>query len=697
MAPIPPPSLTFIILLLYLLSVAVITTAAPGRHENDPVRWQLDDVYDASNFFDKFDFYTGRSGDGGYARFVDRSEAFRKGLIYSDQEGIHMGPDSRSTLNSPCHRNGSPGRDSVRIESKSRYNHGLIIARFNHLPRMNCGFWPAFWTYGRDWPYDGEVNLLEGYNLNSWNQPGFRTGRKYRSDQCLLRPVPQRQSAAIYSETCTREGGCYAADARAFTDHTAGGIFAMEWTREFIKLYRWRPGSEPRDINSDQPDTSRWGTPMVYLLNSDCDIDDHFSNQRIVLSLDFCGDPAGMPDVWKGSCEGVTRETNCVDFVAKNPSAYADSYFKIKDIRYFAPWDGRRRPETSSSYSRPQSPSHPFSTPTLSRLTRPQTANESKDRKKETSAASTRKEKMTSAPPLTPSTAAKPSSPPPPDTRKKSSSPPPPPPQKKPSSPPTASKSSSGRTKFFGQEVDVVTTEEIDVIADDINAHEEVDAGAEEDDVNSCKEDDINVFEEVDITTEEADIDSYYEEVYAGTEEDDINSCKEDYINDYKKVDDGTEEDDISSCKEDNISAFKEVDVATEEADINNCEEDDIDDCEEADIDSYYEEARRKGRGCQVRFLWEEVDDNDDDEEADVDTDEEVDVDTTEEANVDTNEEADINEEADANDEEVYDNTAAEKVDAASAKEVVARADYEASSGEDFLVCPCFQVEDGFL
>lgn len=35
------------------------------------------------------------------------------------------------------------GRKSVRIESTAVYNHGLVIADFSHLPRAQCGTWPA--------------------------------------------------------------------------------------------------------------------------------------------------------------------------------------------------------------------------------------------------------------------------------------------------------------------------------------------------------------------------------------------------------------------------------------------------------------------------------------------------------------------------------------------------------------------------
>ncbi|PHH75745.1 hypothetical protein CDD80_2083 [Ophiocordyceps camponoti-rufipedis] len=315
------------------LAVAVLTAAAPGSLQG-PVRWRLADSYNASNFFDKFDFYTGRSGDAGYARYQNRYDAERKGLIQTDARGVRIGPDSRSVLKAPCEPDGSPGRDSVRIESKASYNRGLLIARFQHLPRMMCGLWPAFWTHGNDWPNDGEIDILEAFNLNSWSQPGFRTSDA-RGD-CVLRAEPRvRHTSRLMSEACTSEKGCYGADRRALIGHETGAIFALEWTKAFIKIYRWIPGQEPADINTDTPIPSSWGPPLVSLLATDCDLDAHFANQRIVLNLDFCGEAAGRPEVWRDTCAGLTREENCADFVARNPESFAEAYFRLSDIRYF--------------------------------------------------------------------------------------------------------------------------------------------------------------------------------------------------------------------------------------------------------------------------------------------------------------------------------------------------------------------------
>lgn len=51
---------------------------------------------------------------------------------------VYMGVDTKSTLNP----NG-PGRNSVRLQSKKAYQHGLVIADFAHVPGSNCGSWPA--------------------------------------------------------------------------------------------------------------------------------------------------------------------------------------------------------------------------------------------------------------------------------------------------------------------------------------------------------------------------------------------------------------------------------------------------------------------------------------------------------------------------------------------------------------------------
>lgn len=56
------------------------------------------------------------------------------------------------------------GRNSVRIESKKSYDHGLFVFDIIHTP-YGCGTWPALWLVdGYNWPMNGEIDILEATN-----------------------------------------------------------------------------------------------------------------------------------------------------------------------------------------------------------------------------------------------------------------------------------------------------------------------------------------------------------------------------------------------------------------------------------------------------------------------------------------------------------------------------------------------------
>ena len=109
----------------------------------------------------------------------------------------------------------------------------------------------------------------------------------------------------------------------------------MEWTPQEIKIYSWTWSKVPANIGSSNIDTSSWGTPSVFLNNGSCNIAKHFANQKLVFSLDFCGAPGGFTAEWDESCSAKTGQSTCIGFVASSPSTFANTYFKIQDIRYF--------------------------------------------------------------------------------------------------------------------------------------------------------------------------------------------------------------------------------------------------------------------------------------------------------------------------------------------------------------------------
>jgi beta-glucanase (GH16 family) len=57
--------------------------------------------------------------------------------------------------------NSTLGRRSVRLESNAKFNSGLFIICLDHMP-VGKGTWPAFWTFGPNWPNSGEIDIIEG-------------------------------------------------------------------------------------------------------------------------------------------------------------------------------------------------------------------------------------------------------------------------------------------------------------------------------------------------------------------------------------------------------------------------------------------------------------------------------------------------------------------------------------------------------
>lgn len=101
-----------------------------------------------------------------------------------------------------------------------------------------------------------------------------------------------------------------------------GGVYATEWTSDYIRVWFFPHSSIPHDITAGEPDTTSWSLPMASLAG-DCDIDNHFQSQQIVFDTTFCGDWAA--NVWSTDAVCSTKEETCVDYVAKHPTAYNEA------------------------------------------------------------------------------------------------------------------------------------------------------------------------------------------------------------------------------------------------------------------------------------------------------------------------------------------------------------------------------------
>ncbi|KAL0254376.1 hypothetical protein SLS55_009851 [Diplodia seriata] len=219
----------------------------------------------------------------GHVQYVNESWATQHGLVgYGDS--VYMGVDHTNTYSET-----GPGRPSVRLESKKVYNHGLFILDLNHMP---IGY------------------IIEGVNNNLNN-----TNKIYTSNGCSI--TGKGQTAIADSFDCA--DGCGSANTR--TDgygngfnKADGGVYAMEWTSQWIRIWFFPRSGVPGSIGKGSPDISEFGTPTANFQGG-CDIDQHFKDHTIIFDITFCGDWAGP--------------------TFDSPESFKDAYWDINSMRVF--------------------------------------------------------------------------------------------------------------------------------------------------------------------------------------------------------------------------------------------------------------------------------------------------------------------------------------------------------------------------
>ncbi|KJZ78431.1 hypothetical protein HIM_02469 [Hirsutella minnesotensis 3608] len=311
-------------------------------------RYHINETYDYTNFFDKFEFMTHGDFNNGHVKYLGLDDAREQGVAAIQGNEVFLGVENKT-----AYTNGEM-RNSFRLESRRTHGHGLIVARFSHLPKPVCGSWPAFWTLGqgRPWPQAGEIDIYEGSNEASINKPVLHVGNSNSFGKCVLDGANQT-SALHTAVNCDNtysnqplqwpNEGCVAKEEKnGIWGSEQGGTQALEWTSDSIKIYTFPRGAEPSNIDDDEPDTDSWGVPSVHAKKSHCDIDRAFLEQKIIINVAICG--TLVDDYfWEGfvgtsgkTCRNITG-TNCRDHISRHPEAFDDVYFKVRDIRYFAP------------------------------------------------------------------------------------------------------------------------------------------------------------------------------------------------------------------------------------------------------------------------------------------------------------------------------------------------------------------------
>ncbi|KAJ6785493.1 hypothetical protein PWT90_04305 [Aphanocladium album] len=288
--------------------------------------YMLDTLYDSSNFFDEFNHMNGPDPTHGFVEYVDRATGQLDGLSGIKNGSIYMGVD-HTTMNPP------KGRRSVRLESQKTFTQGLFVADITHMPTNACGVWPAFWTYGDDWPNSGEIDIIEGVNTECSNQVSLHT-----SKNCHMSAFGASQGNTVVNDDCGSSEGCSqkTSDNQNYGDGfnaIGGGVYAMEWTDYRIAVWFFPRSRIPLDITNGCPNPILWDKPIAsFSAGLSCNTHSKFINNRIVFDTTFCGDWAG--NVWTNNAE-CQALGSCKDYVASNPEAFAKAYWSVNSVKVY--------------------------------------------------------------------------------------------------------------------------------------------------------------------------------------------------------------------------------------------------------------------------------------------------------------------------------------------------------------------------
>ncbi|KAF2735887.1 hypothetical protein EJ04DRAFT_183077 [Polyplosphaeria fusca] len=317
-----------------VLSALSTVLAAESQYD---LPYEIQDTYEGDSFLNGWDFFTAADPTNGFVRYQDKTAAENAQLVKTIGDDTYIGVDYQNT---EIVTNNGDGRASVRITTSKSYNQGLYILDLKHMPGSICGTWPAFWSLGGGvWPQHGEIDIIEGVNKNSVNKMVLHT-----DTECSVNGVGQTGSQNLYNcalDSSSGPSGCDVNDASTQsygTDFNAngGGVYAMEWTGDHIKIWFFPRGQVPPSIVAEKPDVTEFGMPNANF-EGDCDVAKRFIDHQFIFDTTFCGDWAGNVYEYSGCpmYPGLGGMASCKKFVAENPSAFSQAYWLISSFKTY--------------------------------------------------------------------------------------------------------------------------------------------------------------------------------------------------------------------------------------------------------------------------------------------------------------------------------------------------------------------------
>jgi len=294
--------------------------------------YRLTDWYHGASLLNAFHFDQ-RLSNRVYTTYVDRETALREGLVKITPDGkVRIGVDTTEIAS-------GSGRKSVQMYSNKSWNHGLFVMKLTHSP-TGCGSWSSWWMVGPSNPLNGEMDIIEGSNNVEVNLMTLHTGSSCDASNnqftghwatgpggapatnCWWHAPHQFEN-----QGCSIYGGPYGRS----LNNMGGGVYALEWTDNFLRVFFFPDNRLPADLMSDHPTPNSWGLPLANLqLSAECRQRNPIRDMNMVINIAFCGDYAGK--LFPSQCPSLG---NCNTFVQRNPHAFLDTFWLIDYIKVY--------------------------------------------------------------------------------------------------------------------------------------------------------------------------------------------------------------------------------------------------------------------------------------------------------------------------------------------------------------------------
>lgn len=144
--------------------------------------------------------------------------------------------------------------------------------------------------YGPDWPSNGELDIIEGANNMHNNIISAHTTNGCDLDSSLT----GLYTGTMDTSTCgigTENIGCGfsppSSDTTSYGDGfnaVGGGVYAVEWDSNHIRVWHFPRTSIPSDILAKQPNPSGWGLPEAIFGCPSCNVNSYWNNMRFVIN-----------------------------------------------------------------------------------------------------------------------------------------------------------------------------------------------------------------------------------------------------------------------------------------------------------------------------------------------------------------------------------------------------------------------------